>query len=342
MNFRNSPFLAVVALGAIGLFSIGAALAMDISGAGATFPYPVFAKWAADYANKTGNHMNYQSIGSGGGIAQIKAGTVDFGASDKPLTPQELSAAGLGQFPDVIGGIVPVVNLDGIKPGQLKLSGPVIADIYLGKLKSWNDPEIAKLNPGTALPNTKISVVHRSDGSGTTFNFANYLSQVSPEWKTKIGADTAISWPTGIGGKGNEGVAAYTRQIKGAIGYVEYAYVLQNKMTYALVQNAAGKFVAPDLKSFQAAAASADWPKAQDFYLVMTNAPGADAYPIAATSFILMHKQPKDAARAKAVLDFFTWAFKNGQAQALALDYVPLPAALVTRIENYWKAQLQM
>ena len=342
MNFRNSPFLAVMALGAIGLFCIGAARAMDISGAGATFPYPVFAKWAADYANKTGNHMNYQSIGSGGGIAQIKAGTVDFGASDKPLTPQELSAAGLGQFPDVIGGIVPVVNLDGIKPGQLKLSGAVIAAIYLGKIKSWNDPEIAKLNAGIALPNTKISVVHRSDGSGTTFNFANYLSQVSPEWKTKIGADTSISWPTGIGGKGNEGVAAYTRQIKGAVGYVEYAYVLQNKMTYALVQNAAGKFVAPDLKSFQAAAASADWSKAQDFYLVMTNAPGADAYPIAATSFILMHKQPKDAARSKAVLDFFTWAFKNGQAQALALDYVPLPAALVTRIEEYWKAQIKM
>jgi len=342
MNFRNSPFLAVMALGAIGLFGIGAARAMDISGAGATFPYPVFAKWAADYANKTGNHMNYQSIGSGGGIAQIKAGTVDFGASDKPLTPQELSAAGLGQFPDVIGGIVPVVNLDGIKPGQLKLSGAVIAAIYLGKIKSWNDPEIAKLNAGIALPNTKISVVHRSDGSGTTFNFANYLSQVSPEWKTKIGADTSISWPTGIGGKGNEGVAAYTRQIKGAVGYVEYAYVLQNKMTYALVQNAAGKFVAPDLKSFQAAAASADWSKAQDFYLVMTNAPGADAYPIAATSFILMHKQPKDAARSKAVLDFFTWAFKNGQAQALALDYVPLPAALVTRIEEYWKAQIKM
>src|SRR5665213_117728 len=342
MNFRNSPFLAVMALGAIGLFGIGAARAMDISGAGATFPYPVFAKWAADYANKTGNHMNYQSIGSGGGIAQIKAGTVDFGASDKPLTPQELSAAGLGQFPDVIGGIVPVVNLDGIKPGQLKLSGAVIAAIYLGKIMSWNDPEIAKLNAGIALPNTKISVVHRSDGSGTTFNFANYLSQVSPEWKTKIGADTSISWPTGIGGKGNEGVAAYTRQIKGAVGYVEYAYVLQNKMTYALVQNAAGKFVALDLKSFQAAAASADWSKAQDFYLVMTNAPGADAYPIAATSFILMHKQPKDAARSKAVLDFFTWAFKNGQAQALALDYVPLPAALVTRIEEYWKAQIKM
>ncbi|HEY5209943.1 MAG TPA: phosphate ABC transporter substrate-binding protein PstS [Stellaceae bacterium] len=342
MNFRNSPFLAVMALGAIGLFGIGGARAMDISGAGATFPYPVFAKWAADYANKTGNHMNYQSIGSGGGIAQIKAGTVDFGASDKPLTPKELSAAGLGQFPDVIGGIVPVVNLDGIKPGQLKLSGAVIADIYLGKLKSWNDPEIAALNPGTALPNTKISVVHRSDGSGTTFNFANYLSQVSPEWKTKIGADTSISWPTGIGGKGNEGVAAYTRQIKGAIGYVEYAYVLQNKMTYALVQNAAGKFVAPDLNSFQAAAASADWSKAQDFYLVMTNAPGADAYPIAATSFILMHKQPKNAARSKAALDFFTWAFKNGQAQALALDYVPLPPALVTQIEGYWKAQIKM
>jgi phosphate transport system substrate-binding protein len=320
----------------------GGAKAMDLSGAGATFPYPVFAKWAAVYATKTGTHVNYQSIGSGGGIAQIKAGTVDFGASDKPLKPEELAAAGLGQFPDVVGGIVPVVNLDGITPGQLKLTGAVLADIYLGKIATWNDPAIARLNPGVTLPSARISVVHRSDGSGTTFNFADYLSKVSPEWKSKVGADTALSWPTGIGGKGNEGVAAYTKQIKGAIGYVEYAYVLQNKMNYVLVQNAAGKYVAPNSASFQAAAASADWAKAKDFYLIMTNAPGDGAWPIAATSFVLMHKQPKDPARAKAVRDFFEWAFKNGQQDAEALDYVPLPASLVTQIEAYWKSDLKM
>ncbi len=330
MGHRIRPIIAVAAIALASTIG-AAAYAMDISGAGATFPYPVFAKWAADYAAKTGNHMNYQSIGSGGGIAQIKAGTVDFGASDKPLKPEELAAAGLGQFPDVIGGIVPVVNIDGVGPGQLKLTGPVLADIFLGKIRSWNDPAIKQLNPGLTLPDTKISVVHRSDGSGTTFNFANYLSKVSPEWASKVGADTSIAWPTGIGGKGNEGVAAYTKQIKGAIGYVEYAYVLQNKMTYALVQNAAGKYVEPNSASFQAAAASADWSKAKDFYLIMTNAPGEGAYPIAATSFVLMHKQPKDPARAKAVLEFFDWAFKNGQ-QAEALDYVPLPPALVSQI----------
>ncbi len=341
MGYRTRPILAAAAIALAGTIA-GAAYAMDISGAGATFPYPVFAKWAADYAAKTGNHMNYQSIGSGGGIAQIKAGTVDFGASDKPLKPEELAAAGLGQFPDVIGGIVPVVNIDGVGPGQLKLSGPVLADIFLGKIRSWNDPAIQQLNPGLKLPDTKISVVHRSDGSGTTFNFAHYLSQVSPEWASKVGADTSIAWPTGIGGKGNEGVAAYTKQIKGAIGYVEYAYVLQNKMTYALVQNAAGKYVEPNSASFQAAAASADWGKAKDFYLIMTNAPGDGAYPIAATSFVLMHKQPKDPARAKAVLDFFEWAFKNGQQQAEALDYVPLPPSLVSQIEAYWKSELKM
>ncbi len=341
MGYRTRPILAAAAIALAGTIA-GAAYAMDISGAGATFPYPVFAKWAADYAAKTGNHMNYQSIGSGGGIAQIKAGTVDFGASDKPLKPEELAAAGLGQFPDVIGGIVPVVNIDGVGPGQLKLSGPVLADIFLGKIRSWNDPVIQQLNPGLKLPDTKISVVHRSDGSGTTFNFAHYLSQVSPEWASKVGADTSIAWPTGIGGKGNEGVAAYTKQIKGAIGYVEYAYVLQNKMTYALVQNAAGKYVEPNSASFQAAAASADWGKAKDFYLIMTNAPGDGAYPIAATSFVLMHKQPKDPARAKAVLDFFEWAFKNGQQQAEALDYVPLPPSLVSQIEAYWKSELKM
>lgn len=341
MGYRIRPILAAAAIALAGTIG-AAAYAMDISGAGATFPYPVFAKWAADYAVKTGNHMNYQSIGSGGGIAQIKAGTVDFGASDKPLKPEELAAAGLGQFPDVIGGIVPVVNVDGVGPGQLKLTGPVLADIFLGKIRSWNDPAIKQLNPGLTLPDTKISVVHRSDGSGTTFNFANYLSKVSPEWASKVGADTSIAWPTGIGGKGNEGVAAYTKQIKGAIGYLEYAYVLQNKMTYALVQNAAGKYVEPNSASFQAAAASADWGKAKDFYLIMTNAPGEGAYPIAATSFVLMHKQPKDPARAKAVLEFFDWAFKNGQQQAEALAYVPLPSSLVSQIQAYWKSDLKM
>ena len=231
---------------------------------------------------------------------------------------------------------MPVVNLEGIAPGQLKLSGPVIADIYLGKIRSWNDPAIAAINPGTTLPATKISVVHRSDGSGTTFNFANFLSKVSPEWKAKVGADTSVSWPTEIGGKGNEGVAAYTKQIKGAIGYVEYAYVLQNKMTYAIVRNAAGKFVKPDAHSFQDAAATADWVHAKDFYLIMTNAPGPDAYPIAATVFILMYKTPKDPVRQKATLDFFAWALRQGQADAELLDYVPLPQTLVTQIAAYW------
>ncbi len=335
MEFRSRPILAAAAIALIGMAG-GGARAMDISGAGSTFVYPVLAKWAADYADKTGNHINYQSIGSGGGIAQIKAATVDFGASDKPLDPDTLAKLGLGQFPLVIGGIVPVVNLEGIAPGQLKLSGPVIADIYLGKIRSWNDPAIAAINPGTTLPATKISVVHRSDGSGTTFNFANFLSKVSPEWKAKVGADTSVSWPTGIGGKGNEGVAAYTKQIKGAIGYVEYAYVLQNKMTYAIVRNAAGKFVKPDAHSFQDAAATADWVHAKDFYLIMTNAPGPDAYPIAATVFILMYKTPKDPVRQKATLDFFAWALRQGQADAESLDYVPLPQTLVTQIAAYW------
>jgi phosphate transport system substrate-binding protein len=336
MAFRIRPILAAAALIAAGTLGIGTADAMDIAGAGSTFVYPVLAKWANEYAAKTGDRVNYQSIGSGGGIAQIKAATVDFGASDKPLKPEELATLGLGQFPLVIGGIVPVVNIEGVSPGQLKLSGPVIADIYLGKITAWNDPAIATMNPDVKLPDTKISVVHRSDGSGTTFNFADFLSKVSPEWKTKVGADTSVSWPTGIGGKGNEGVAAYVNQIKGAIGYVEYAYVLQNKMNYALVQNAAGKFIKPDTASFQAAAASADWAHAQDFYLIMTNAPGENAYPIAATVFMLMYKKPKDPARQKATLDFFAWSLKSGQPQAEALDYVPLPPLVVTQIEAYW------
>jgi phosphate transport system substrate-binding protein len=313
------------------------AIATDMTGAGSTFVYPILAKWSADYSVKTGDRLNYQSIGSGGGIAQIKAGTVDFGATDKPLSPEELTQAGLGQFPVVIGGVIPVVNVAGIKPGQLKFSGAMLADIYLGKITKWNDAAVRALNAGVTLPNADITVVHRSDGSGTTFNWVNYLSKVSATWKTQVGEGTSVSWPVGVGGKGNEGVAAYVNRIQNSIGYVEYAYVLQNKMTYGLVQNRAGKFITPDAKSFQAAAATADWATAKDFFLVMTDAPGADAYPVTATTFVLMYKQPKDAARSKAALKFFTWALESGQPQASALDYVPLPPALAQQIEAYWK-----
>lgn len=324
-----------------GIALIGTASAAEITGAGSTFVYPILSKWSADYSTTTGNKVNYQSIGSGGGIAQIKAATVDFGASDMPMKPDELDQLGLGQFPSVIGGVVPVVNLPGIAAGKLKLSGSVLADIYLGKVQTWNDPEIAKLNSGLKLPATKITVVHRSDGSGTTFNFVNYLSKESADWQSKIGEGTSVSWPTGVGGKGNEGVAAYVNRIKGSIGYVEYAYVLQNKMTYALMQNKSGKFIAPNAKSFQAAAATADWTNAKDFYLVMTDAPGDAAYPITATTFVLMYKQPKDAERSKQAFDFFKWALENGQKQAAALDYVPLPKELVSQIETYWKADFK-
>jgi phosphate transport system substrate-binding protein len=316
------------------------AAAQQITGAGATFPYPIYSKWSDVYSQQTGVKLNYQSIGSGGGIAQIKAATVVFGASDAPLPPDQLRDAGLAQFPMVIGGVVPVVNLAGIAPGQLRFTGPLLADIYLGKIKKWNDPALAAVNPGVKLPDVDINVVHRSDGSGTTFNWVNYLSKVSPEWKAKVGEGTSVSWPTGVGGKGNEGVAAYVDRIKGAVGYVEYAYVLQNKMTYGLMQNQAGQFVKPDIAAFQAAAASADWAKTQDFYLVMTNAPGAQAYPVTAATFILMYKQPKDAASSKAALAFFKWALENGQKQAEQLDYVPLPDALVKQIEAYWQAEI--
>lgn len=316
-----------------------AAQASDITGAGSTFVYPVLSKWSAAYAAKTGNRINYQSIGSGGGIAQIKAGTVDFGASDKPLSSQELTQAGLGQFPVVIGGIVPVVNVAGLGTGQLKLDGLTLANIFQGDIKTWNDPAIAALNPGLSLPNARITVVHRSDGSGTTFNFTNYLSKVSPAWKTKVGEGTAVQWPAGIGGKGNEGVAAYVKQIKGSIGYVEYAYALQNKMAYALLKNSSGNYVSPNLDSFAAAAATADWASAEDFNLVMTNAPGEQAFPIAATTWVIMYKRPKNVERSKLALDFFKWSLEHGQEQAKALDYVPLPASLVQRIEAYWTAR---
>ena len=318
-----------------------AAATEQITGAGSTFVYPVLAAWSGDYAKQTGQAVNYQSIGSGGGVSQIKAGTVDFGATDQPLEPKELAESGLAQFPVVIGGVVPVVNIPGVAPGQLKLTGPLLADIYAGKVKKWNDPAIGTVNAGVALPNADIAVVHRSDGSGTSFNFTHYLSQVSPAWKSGPGEGKSVQWPVGVGGKGNEGVAGYVKQIPNSIGYVEYAYVLQNKMAFAQLQNAAGKFVSPSAESFQAAAASADWKNAKDFFLVMTDAPGAEAYPITATTFVLMHRQPKDKARSDAALSFFRWALKDGQGQAQKLDYVPLPADLVGQIESYIGASIK-
>ena len=320
----------------------GDKVAAKITGAGASFVYPLISKWSSDYAAATGNKVNYQSIGSGGGIAQIKAGTVDFGSSDKPLPPEELAQDNLVQFPSTIGGVVPVVNLPGIEAGTLRLTGALLADIYLGKITTWNDAAIAADNPGVALPSDKIHVVRRSDGSGTTFNFTNYLSKVSPTWKDSIGEGTTVNWSgSTVGGKGNEGVASYVKQLKGAIGYVELSYALQNKMSYASMQNAAGAWVQPNAESFAAAAASADWANAQDFSLVITNAPGAEAWPITATNFILMRKQPSDAAAAQAALDFFRWAYASGTEQAKSLDYVPLPQELVTQIEAYWAAQLK-
>ena len=279
--------------------------------------FPILSKWSADYNSANGTKVNYQAIGSGGGITAIKGATVDFGASDAPLKPADLQKLGLGQFPLVIGGIVPIVHIDGVKPGDLKFTGALLADIFLGKVKTWSDPAIVELNPDVKLPDAAITVVHRSDGSGTTFNWVNYLSKVSPEWRDKVGEGTSVEWPTGVGGKGNEGVAAFVSQTKNSIGYVEYAYVLQNKMAYGLVQNKAGKFVKPDAPSFQAAASSADWAKARDFYLIMTDAPGEDAYPIAATVFVLMYKNPKEPPRSKQAFEFFRWALeprrKTGQ-----------------------------
>lgn len=314
----------------------------EITGAGATFIYPLLSKWSAEHHRLTGTQVNYQSIGSGGGIAQIKAATVDFGSSDKPLTSEELALAGLGQFPSAIGGVVPVVNLKGVAAGELRLTGPLLASIYQGKVTRWNDKAIAGLNPGVVLPDSNINVVHRSDGSGTTFNFANYLAKVSPSWQKDIGEGSSVSWPTGIGGKGNEGVSALVKQMKGSIGYVELSYATETGMAHTQLQNAAGKWVQPSVASFQAAAASADWTNAKDFNLVITNAPGDAAWPLTATNFILMYKQPKDPARSRAALEFFRWALENGQAQATQLHYVPLPPALVEQVEAYWAAEIKL
>ena len=317
------------------------AQAVDITGAGATFPYPIYAKWADTYKQKTGVGLNYQSIGSGGGIAQIKAKTVDFGASDMPLKPEDLQQSGLMQFPAIIGGVVPVVNLEGITPGQLKFTGAVLGDIFLGKIKSWNDKAIVDLNPGVKLAADPITVVRRSDGSGTTFIWTDYLSKVNPEWKEKVGSSTAVAWPEGVGGKGNEGVAAYVQRIKGSIGYVEYAYAKKNKMSYASVRNKDGLFVQPDDDSFQAAAAYADWKNAPGFYQILTDQPGKTSWPITGASFILMQQKQDKPQTAAEVLKFFDWALKSGQKMATELDYVPLPDSLTKVIADAWRAQLK-
>jgi phosphate transport system substrate-binding protein len=340
-NFTNlKRYLAAATLAGIGLWT-SMAQAVDINGAGATFPYPVYSKWADAYKTKTGVGMNYQSIGSGGGIKQITAKTVDFGASDAPLTVEELDKIGLTQFPMVMGGVVPVINLPGVNPGQLKLSGALLADIYLGKVSKWDDAAIAALNPGVKLPDEKITVVGRSDGSGTTFIFTHYLVKVSKEWKEKVGNDKSVAWPTGVGGKGNEGVASYVQRIKGAIGYVEYAYALQNKMNYAQLQNAAGKFVKPDSDSFKAAAANADWAHTPGFNLMLTNQPGDTSWPITGATFILVYKTQDKADVAKEVLKFFDWAYHQGDKMAEQLDYVPMPDSVVKLVETSWKENIK-
>ena len=338
-TFKKSILGGAALLMAAGVFA--SAQATEISGAGAAFPYPVYAKWAEAYEAKTGVKMNYQSIGSGGGIKQIKASTVDFGASDAPLTKEELDEAGLVQWPMIMGGVVPVVNIKGIKGGDVKLSGAVLADIYLGKITKWDDKAIADLNPDLKLPSEAISVVERSDGSGTTFNFTNYLAAVSPEWKDSIGVNKSVQWPVGVGGKGNEGVASYTKQIDGSIGYVEYAYALQNDLAYTQMKNKDGEFVSPTAASFAAAAANADWANAPGYYLILGNQPGAKSWPITAASFILVHKSQDNAKTAKDVLDFFDWSFKNGSDIADKLDYVSMPESVVDMVEKTWTADVK-
>jgi phosphate transport system substrate-binding protein len=328
----------VVAAAAVAL--TGLVQAADISGAGATFPYPIYSKWADAYKTSTGTGLNYQSIGSGGGIKQIKAKTVTFGASDMPLKPDELKASGLVQFPMIIGGVVPVVNVKGVGAGQLTLDGATLAAIYLGDIKTWNDPAIKKLNPKLALPATAIAPVYRSDGSGTNFLFTDYLSKQSPKFKDNIGAATSVQWPVGIGAKGNEGLANQTTQTDGAIGYVEFAYAKQNKMANVLLINQAHRAVAPSAASFQAAAANGDWTHADSYYLILTDQSGANSWPITGASFILVYANPPDAKATGEALKFFDWAYKNGTQMAADLDYVPLPAALIKQVQNTWKTQI--
>jgi phosphate transport system substrate-binding protein len=312
-----------------------------LNGAGATFPYPVYSKWAYGYNQVTGLKINYQSIGSGAGIAQIEARTVDFGASDAPLSKAELDKAGLVQFPLIMGGVVPVLNVQGVAPGQLRLTPELLADIFLGKIRNWNDAALKRENPGVNLPDRAITVVHRSDGSGTTWIFTNYLDAISPEWHGKVGTDKAVNWPAGIGGKGNEGVAAYVQRLDGAIGYVEFAYAMQNKMNYALLRNSAGEYVTPSIASFQAAAASADWQNTPGFAVVLTNQPGRDSWPISGASFILIYKEQKDPKIARSMLDFFDWCYRHGADTARTLYYVPLPLTVTELVESMWAADIR-
>jgi phosphate transport system substrate-binding protein len=335
MNFMK----AIVAAGLVAAST--SAFAADITGAGATFPFPIYSKWADAYKKETGNGLNYQSIGSGAGIKQIQAKTVTFGATDMPLKPDTLEKDGLVQWPMVMGAIVPVVNLEGIKPGELVFDGATLAGIYLGKITKWDDPAIAKLNPKLKLPAEAITVVRRSDGSGTTFNFTDYLSTANDEWKTKVGSGTAVEWPTGVGAKGNEGVAGNISQTKNAIGYVEYAYAKQNKLTYAALVNKSGKTVQPTVAAFQAAAANADWSKAPGYYLILTDQPGEASWPITAATFILMHKDSTDKAASQEAIKFFKWAFAKGDKMAEELDYIPMPDAVVKLIEKTWSADIK-
>ncbi|GAC1529920.1 MAG: phosphate ABC transporter substrate-binding protein PstS [Ramlibacter sp.] len=332
-TFRTTGFgLAILALS-------GFSAAQDVTGAGSSFVAPVLTKWASDYNKATGVAINYQSVGSGAGIKQIDAKTVDFGASDMPLTDEVLANKGEVQFPVVIGGVIPVVNVKGVSPGKMHLNGQVLADIYLGKINKWNDPAIKALNSSLTLPDAAIATVHRADGSGTTFIFTNYLSKVSPDWKAKIGEGTAVNWPAGVGGKGNEGVASFVGRLPNSIGYVEYAYVKQNKMTYAVMQNADGKIVQPDDKAFKAAAANADWNKS--FFQILTNQPGAQSWPITGTTYVIMHKVQDKPATAAAALKFFDWGFNNGDKSAEALDYVPMPVAVKSQIQKLWETQIK-
>ncbi|MGH6769788.1 MAG: phosphate ABC transporter substrate-binding protein PstS [Xanthobacteraceae bacterium] len=334
-------FHTLTAAGLIAAASVAPAFAADISGAGATFPYPIYAKWADAYKKATGIGLNYQSIGSGGGIKQIYARTVTFGATDAPLKGPDLTKRGLAQFPMVMGGIVPVVNVPGLKVGALVLDGPTLARIFLGEIKTWNDPAIVKLNPGVKLPKQAIAVVHRSDGSGTTFNFAYYLAEVSPAWKSKVGVSTSLQWPVGIGAKGNEGVANNVANTRGSIGYVEYAYALQNKLTYTKLLNRAGKTVAPTSETFQTAAANADWKSQPGYGVLLANQPGDQSWPITAPTWILVYKTPKDVAAVREALKFFAWAYKNGAKMAEELHYVPMPASVVTDVQNMWATEIK-
>ena len=342
MNTKRT-FIKSVAAAAIATLAMGSAFAADITGAGATFPFPIYAKWAEGYKAATGNGLNYQSIGSSGGIRQIKAKTVTFGATDAPLSGEELDKEGLVQFPAIIGGTVPVVNLEGFKPGELRISGPVLADMFLGKITKWNDAKIAALNPGKKLPEQEITIVHRADGSGTTFNFTDYLTAVSKDWSSAVGKGAAVKWPaaSSVGGKGNEGVAANVNRVKGALGYVEYAYVKKNNMTFMQMLNADGKYVAPDDKTFASAAAGADWFSVPGMGISMVNAKGADSWPISTASFILMYKEPTDKAASAEALKFFEWSFKNGKKMAEDLDYVPLPDKLTDQIRSRVFSQVQ-